>query len=77
MEQYKKTVLKMASESFRDMKKDLAGFISSRGLESFGAGISGVGTDSLTLAGKVLEFIYMENSKADYKAMMEGNDDED
>ena len=69
-EQYKKTIMKMATDAFRDLKSDLAGFLESRSLNNFGAGISGVGMDSRTLAEKVLEFIYIENSKEDYRAMM-------
>lgn len=73
-EQYKKTVMKMARSSFRDIVQDLKGFIESRSLNDFGAGAFGVELDSKDLALKVLGFIYEQNCKKDFNALVEGLD---
>lgn len=76
MEEYKKTSEKMAKRAFRDIVGDLEAFITSRGLNNFGAGISGIGLDSRNLALKVLGFIYEQNSRLDFEMLVEGLDEE-
>lgn len=76
MEEYRKTSEKMAKQAFRDIEADLEAFITSRGLNNFGAGISGVGEDSRNLALKVLGFIYEQNSRLDFEMLVEGLNDE-
>lgn len=66
---YKQTVIEMGRDAYSEILRDLARFINSHGLESFGAGISGIGNSDLELAKKVLRFIYIENAKADLDAL--------
>ena len=71
MEKYKETIMAAGKEAYRDIEADLQGFLESRGLTSFGAGVSGVGMDSKTLAREILKFIYIENAKADLEALQD------
>lgn len=71
----RETSKKMAIEGYKNLSKDLQGFIESRGLCYFGAGISGIGLDSKVLAKRVLGFIYMENCKEDLRVLEESIDE--
>lgn len=71
MEEFAKTSEQMAIEGYRHLLKETETFINRNSLESFGAGLSGIGLPDYELARRVLAFIYEQNCKEDLRIMEE------
>lgn len=70
-EKFRHTSQKMAAEAYSGLLKDTEKFINQHSLESFGAGVSGVGLPDYKLAELVLDFIYEQNCKEDLRVLKE------
>ena len=70
-EKFRHTSQKMAAEGYLHLLKETETFINRNSLESFGAGLSGIGLPDYELARRVLAFIYEQNCKEDLRVLEE------
>lgn len=76
-EKFRHTSQQMAIEGYRQMLRETETFINRNSLESFGAGLSGVGLPDYELARRVLAFIYEQNCKEDLRTIEEMANEKD